>query len=72
MRRAEHKLEEVERQLADLNERLSDARKEWGARLREAAEESISEHVPDLSANADDWDLDKNEIRRELRHLSGK
>jgi hypothetical protein len=72
MRRAEHKLEDVERQLADLNDRLSDARKEWSARLREAAEETIGEHVPDLSANADSWDLDKNEIRRELRHMSGK
>ncbi len=69
MRRAEHKLEEVERQLTELNERLNATRQEWGTRLREAAEETIGDHIPDLS---DDWDLKEEEVSRELRNMSRK
>lgn len=72
MRRAEQKLDEVEQQLSTLNDRISETSKDLSTRVRTAAEETISDHLPDLGSTADDWNLDEKEVSRELRHMSRK
>jgi gas vesicle protein len=70
LRRAELKLDEVEQQMSELNDRLHSVSEEIGTRMRTAAQHTIDEHLPDLSAGADTWKLDEKEISRDLRHLS--
>lgn len=72
MRRAEQKLDEVEQQLASLNDRISETGKDITTRVRTIAEETLNDHLPDLGSDADEWNLSEGEVSRELRHLSRK
>ena len=69
LRAAEEKLEQVEEQLAKVNERIQAAGKDLGDKVREAAHEAADEIIPDLAKDGD-WDLTKDEMEKELRHLS--
>ncbi len=63
---AEDKLEQVEAQLNKVNERIQAAGKDLGDKVRDAADE----YIPDLAKDVEDWDLTKEDMEKELRHLS--
>lgn len=67
---AEKKLAEVESRLNQLNESIGETTNEWSEKLRTSAEETMSQHVPDLSLDSEKWDLEESEMKRELRHLA--
>lgn len=69
LRAAEEKLEMVEEQLAKVNDRIQTASKDLGDKVREVAQEAADEVIPDL-AKEGGWDLTKDEIQQDLRHLS--
>lgn len=70
LKTAEDKLEMVESQLAKVNEQIQAAGKDLGDKVREAAQDAADELIPDLAKSAEDWDLTKDEMERELRNLS--
>ena len=70
LKTAEEKLELVESRLAKLNDRISSAGKELGDKVREVAQEAADELIPDITKESEQWDLTKDEIAKELRHLS--
>ncbi len=66
LKTAEEKLEQVEIQLAKVNDRIQASGKELGNKVRDAADELI----PDITSDSEQWDLTKGEMERELRNLS--
>ena len=66
LKTAEAKLEQVEAQLLKVNERIQSAGKDLGDRVREAADD----YIPDLAKEGEDWNLTKEDMEQELRHLS--
>ncbi len=66
LKTAEEKLEQVEAQLNKVNERIQSAGKDIGDRVRDVADD----YIPDLAKDGEDWDLTKEDMEKELRHLS--
>ena len=67
---AEKKLEDVERQLTALNERVGETTSEWSDKLKDAARETVDQHLPDLSMPGEKWDIDDKEMKQELRKMA--
>lgn len=63
---AEEQLEKVESQLNKVNDRIQAAGKDLTDRVKEAADEII----PDLAKDDEHWNLTKEDMEKELRHLS--
>ncbi len=70
LRSAEEKLEMIEDQLGKVNERIQATGKDLGDKVREAAQEAADEILPDVTKGSEEWDLTKDEMEKELRHLS--
>ncbi len=66
LKSAEAKLEIIEDQLIKVNERIQLAGQELGDKVRDAA----GEIIPDLSKDSDSWNLTKDEVEKDLRHMS--
>ena len=67
---AEKKLEALERQLADLNEQFGNTTNDLSGKLRKVAKETVDQHLPDLSLPDEKWDLNDDEVKRELRNIA--
>lgn len=72
LRAAEKKMDMVESQLTAVNDRLQNASKDLGDRVREAANEAAEEILPDITKDSDNWNLTKGEVESELRNLSNR
>ena len=55
---------------AKVNERIQATGKDLGDKVREAAQEAADEILPDVTKGSEEWDLTKDEMEKELRHLS--
>ena len=67
---AERKLDAIEAQLTDLNARMGEVTGDLRGWLQEAARDRVDQHLPDLSLPNEKWDLDDNDMKRELRHIA--
>ena len=72
LKSAEEKLEMIEDQLAKVNDRIQTTGKEIGDKVREATQEAVDEILPDVTKGSENWDLTKDELEKELRHMSKK
>lgn len=62
----EDRLHHLEGRLHDLEDRLQHAGEEFGARVREATDRATDHLVPQAP---DDWDVENDEVTRELRRM---
>ena len=73
LKAAESQLEAVEEQLAELNDRVRETGHELSGKIRQAAQDVVDQHVPDLAEGIQEWsEGGEKEIVKDLRNITRK